>query len=84
METSNSTLDRKPKVRNLMIISIRAYNNVLTEEHLNKMEIEELIANLHPQDRVRLETLWEEEQETLRNQLRKEGLPPKRTRHGES
>ena len=88
METTNSTKDKKPKVKQLMVLNARAYNKVLTEEHLFKMEIPELLANVHPTDRARLLTLWEDEQEAEREEMlqrmRETKAQPKRTKYGTS
>jgi len=54
----------KEKVLNakqLMILNARAYNKMLTTEHLSAMGIEELLANVHPSDRERLQKQWENE-----------------------
>ena len=49
------------KTRKLMIVNARAYNNVLTTEHLEKMSDEELMNNCHPSDRLNFERMLEGE-----------------------
>jgi hypothetical protein len=65
-----------------MEMSAHAYNKYLTPEHLAGMRLQELLANVHPQDRVRLETLHEEEEEALKEQIKNTTI--KRTKYGES
>lgn len=64
--TSNQPIPSKKELgptqtlRKLMYQNIRSYNNVLTVAHLSNMSFKELLANCHPSDRVRFETLYDE------------------------
>ncbi len=49
-------------VIDLMKTNVRAYNNIMDLTTLSKKEIPELLANYHPSDRSRFETMLEDEQ----------------------
>ena len=83
METTNSTTDKPLKAKQLMIMNALAYNKFLTVEHLKALPLKELLCNVHPQDRARLESLYEDELETAEKE-QKEKQTLKRTKYGES
>ena len=49
--------------KDLMIINVRAYNKVLTKEHLSKLTPDELMNNTHPSDRLDFKRLLVKEEE---------------------
>jgi hypothetical protein len=87
MTTTNNADYKKLKVKKLMIINARAYNKELPESYLSQLRIKQLLCFVHPQDRVRLETLYEDEQNALREKelemMKNTKAQIKRTKYGE-